>query len=334
MAKKSISFHQDAVEAVKAYEDIPEDVVALARKAGITDASETMVFARELEHVKSRVYEVKHPEFKGPQLVPMSTEAGPFKQTIVYRVWDKVGVARLITNYSTDLPMVASFAKEKVAKFYDVGNSYGWSFRDIEMANANGVPLPEMDAKMARLAHDQALDLAIAVGVPDVQTFGLLNHPNATTVTLSYASWASATGAQILSALNAFVNTMEDGTNSIFRPNTLVMSPIARRIIAQKFVDTTNAQRTVLEIFREQNPDITVETWDRCKGAAANTSYSRIVAYRKDPMVLEFEVGQYFTQRAPIDQGLRTWVPCVSRYAGLQLHIPAMLYYADLADTN
>jgi len=334
MAKKKISFHKDALEAVKDEGGIPENVVALARKAGIEDASETMVFARELEHVKSRVYEIKHPEFKGAQLVPTSTEAGPYKQTVVYRVWDKVGVAKLMTNYSTDLPMVASFAKEKVVKFWDMGIGYGWSFRDIEMANANGVPLSEMDAKMARLAHDQALDLAISEGVPEVNTFGLLNHPNATTVSLSYASWATATGAQVLSALNAFVNTMEDGTNAIFRPNMLVMSPIAYRLIAQKFVDTTNAQRTVLEIFRAQNPDITVDSWNRCKGAAANPSYSRIVAYRKDPTVMEFEVGQYFTQRAPIDEGLRTWVPCVSRYAGLQVHIPAMLYYADLADTN
>lgn len=333
--RKNIEFSQAILDEVQRLEDISDEVAYAAQQAGLTDASETLAFARELEHIKSRTYEIQYAESKGTQFVPMSTEAGPYAETITYRVWDGVTMAKLVTNYFTDPPMVESFAKEKTARFFDMANMYGWSWRDIEMANANGKPLPERDARRARQGHDVALDEAVAYGVPGVGTYGLLNHPNATVVAPSLGgNWTTLTGEQILQELNDLVTQMEDNTLEIHRGDTLLMSTKARAILAHKFVNAASGQVTVLQAFQAQNPGIMVESWVRCKGAAASGTESRLVFYKKSNDVLEFEVGRYFTQLPAVNEGMSVKIPCVSRYAGLQLHIPACLFYSDLTSVN
>lgn len=61
-------------------------------------------FARELDYVKSQSYDAEYPEMTALSLFPISSEADQGAETIIYHTYDKTGLAKIIDNYSTDLP--------------------------------------------------------------------------------------------------------------------------------------------------------------------------------------------------------------------------------------
>ena len=69
------------------------------------DAGETTFFARELEHVKSTTYDTKYKALKAKQLIPLDTSAPSGSDTITYRTYSKVGIAKM-SRYAPDLVMM------------------------------------------------------------------------------------------------------------------------------------------------------------------------------------------------------------------------------------
>ncbi len=49
------------------------------------DSAETAFFARELEYIKSKSYDIEFPPLKAIKLIPVSTEAGPGAESITYQ---------------------------------------------------------------------------------------------------------------------------------------------------------------------------------------------------------------------------------------------------------
>ena len=122
------------------------------------DANETIFFARELEYVKAKTFEVKYIRLKATQLIPVSTEAGSGAETITYQVQDAVGVAKIIANYADDLPRVDVIGKEVSTPIRGIGDSFGYSIQDIRAAQFAGKPLVQRKANAARKAIDTLID--------------------------------------------------------------------------------------------------------------------------------------------------------------------------------
>ncbi len=329
MAKKVRTYDDASVEAIQDESQIPADVAHVARELGVTDASETLIFARQLETIKRQVYETKFVELKGRQFVPFSFEGGDLSEYLTYRVWTGTTIAKLVTNYATDFPLVASSAKEVTVKYHSFGHAYGYSLRDMRLAAAANVPLDSQLAKMARKGHELAMDDAVAYGVPQVGTYGLLNHPNISLGTVTNGTWASATGVQMLEDLNSIITQMQVNTSEIFSPNTILMSITAFRKISTKLLDSSGSSMTVLQAFQAQNPGVTVASWSKLALANAGGTNGRIIAFKKDPEVLQFEVGKEFEVLPSQNQNLMMTFPCESRFAGLSIRHPLAVMHFD-----
>src|SRR5271156_5451908 len=76
------------------------------------DAGETFFFARELEYIKSKSYDIEFPEMKAFKHIPISTESGEGAQAITYAQFEEVGLARVIESYADDLPRADITGKE------------------------------------------------------------------------------------------------------------------------------------------------------------------------------------------------------------------------------
>jgi len=308
---------------------VPDEIVRAARAQGVNDASETLVFARQLEHIKNRLYKKQYAALKGRGFVPFSNEAGPNKEFITYRVWTGYTMAKLITNYSTDFETVTASASEVFLKFYDFGNAYEYSMRDIQLASAAGVPLASMKAELARDGHELAIDEAVAVGVPQVKTYGLTNHPNISILSVTTGTWSSATGEQLVADLESIITQMEVLTLEIHRPDTILMSTLAYRLISTKAFNSASGDKTVLQVFQARNPGISVQSWTKLATANATGTAGRIIAYKKDPTVIEFEMGEEFHAYPAMQRGMSMVTPCMSRFAGVAVHQPLALAYFD-----
>lgn len=321
-----------SAEAIKDINDVSEAFQLGCRLAGIKDANETMVFARQLETLKRRVYETKYPELKGRRFVPESREGGEASESLVYRVWDDYLMAKVVGNYSTDIPLVTASAREVRIPYYTAASGYMVSVDDLRQAAKAGTSLSDRLALNVRRSLELLRDEHTAFGVPEIGSYGLVNHPNVSLVTLPHGDWSNpaTTGVQILEDLNYLVTNMLVATNEIWEGDTMLMSVEAFRLIATKLLDSANgSNRTVLEAFRAQNPGVTVESWSRLATANAAGTDGRVVFYKRDPEVLEFEVGVDFEQFGPEQRALTFTTIARARWAGVAIQYPAAISYSD-----
>lgn len=128
--QKSMRYDQNDYNALL-HSEIPAALVEIPQM-NFDDASDASVFfARELDYVKSQSYDVEYPEFTALKLFPMSSEINPGAETVTYYSYDKTGMAKIISNYATDLPRADVKGKPTTAIIKSLGDSYGYSVQEM-----------------------------------------------------------------------------------------------------------------------------------------------------------------------------------------------------------
>ena len=61
-------------------------------------------FARQLDYIKTKVYERLYPAINANRLVPDATDTPEWAETISVRSYTNVGMAKVVANYADDLP--------------------------------------------------------------------------------------------------------------------------------------------------------------------------------------------------------------------------------------
>ena len=303
--------------------------------APLNDSNESPFFLRQLEHIKQLVIEVEYGDLLARKLLPVSHEAGPGAQNITWRQFDRVGLARLIRDYSDDLPRVDVLGSE----FYNnpvhgLGASYGYNVQEVRSAQMTGLPL---DARRAMTAKEAILhledDLAF-FGDARTGLQGFFNLPNSTLVVLpndgagSSVSWSTKTADQMLRDLNLIVNTIVETTKGIEKPDTLLLPLQQFNLVATTRIGI-DSNNTVLKFFLDTNPYIKdIEAVPKLAGAGA-TGANRAVAYRRDASKLTMEVPLDVTQHEVQLKGLEYEVPVEARFGGIIVYKPLSIAYAD-----
>jgi hypothetical protein len=331
--KSVLTYDSAAAELFADISAVPEYFVRDSA-SWVTDAQETLVFARQLETIKQRMYAVKYTELKGKGFVPEGNEATPTTEYLTYRIWNSYTMAKVVGNGSTDIPTVAASAQEVSVKGYSVGLGYQYTVDDLRSAQALNVPLIDTYAKQVRMGFELTREDHTAFGLPEMgaNQFGLLNHPNIPLVTLPFGDWTNVarTGEQILADLNAIVTAMGVLTKEIWMGDTLLMTYSAYRLIASKLLNSANGSNiTVLQAFKAGNPGINIDTWNKLENANAAGNNGRMVFYKKDPEVLEFEVAIPFEQFPVEVRALTYSVYCRCKWFGIQIQYPLALSYID-----
>lgn len=101
--QKSMRYDQNDYDALL-HSKIPAALVETPQMNFDDDSDASVFFARELDYVKSQSYDVEYPEFTALKLFPVSSEINPGAETVTYYSYDKTGMAKIISNYATDLP--------------------------------------------------------------------------------------------------------------------------------------------------------------------------------------------------------------------------------------
>ena len=134
--------HYDSAEArtLKA-SAIPAAILASEGTRFDSAEEASVFFARELDHVKAQSYDVEYPELTALTLFPQTSEADPGAETITYYTYDKTGLAKVIDNYSTDLPRADVNGKPSYATIKSLGDSYGYSAQEMRASRLAGKSL-------------------------------------------------------------------------------------------------------------------------------------------------------------------------------------------------
>jgi hypothetical protein len=293
------------------------------------DANESVFFARQLESIKARSYDVVYPEFPATRLLPVSTDAGTGAESITYRQFDSVGLMKLIASYADDLPRSDVFGKEFTSPVRSFGGSYGYNVQEIRSAQMANIPLVQRKANAARQAWEQIVnkyaffaDGSAAFG----GLFGLFYAPNKTVVAAPTGGWGSATPDQIIADINYAINRSRILSKGVEISDTVIMG-ITQFVKIASTPRASNSDTTILEFVRKTNPSVTFEGINECEGvtpkpSGAATATNILVAYRKSTDKMEFAIPQPYEQFPPQERGLEYIIATHGRIGGLILFYP------------
>lgn len=309
--------------------------LAELRASGRFDESQSLFLARQLTHVRAEARQVKKAALNAFTVFPTQTDIPAGAETAVQRVYDSVGTAAVISNYSDDLPRVDLLAKETTVKVKLIGSAYGYNYRELANAQFAGMRLSTTKARAAKIANDTKLNRLAWKGDVEHGIAGFLGNENVSEYTLTAdggdssdsSKFADKTDEQILRDLNAFVDAVGAATNYVETVNTLLLPPAVYALVATKRLSYSD--RTVLEQFRAAHPEITrVMSVGELAGAGTGGKDVMVAGYF-DPGYIKFEIPVRFDQLPVQYRNLEYVVNCVSTTAGVNISIPYAFVKAE-----
>lgn len=297
------------------------------------DEGESIFFARELEHIKAKTYDIKFQELKARMLFPLEFEANAGAETITYEQYDQTGIAKIISNYADDLPRADVKGKEFTARVRTIASSYGYNFDEVQAATKAGKPLKPKKAKAALRAH-RVLENKIAFfGDATHDIKGFLSNQNIQEVTVpadgtgSSKALADKTPDQMIRDLTSLFTAVHKNSKGVETANVLLLTLDNYNLIANTRV--TDTETTVMEWILKKNPFLEEIVWvNELEGAGAG-GVDRTMVYRRDPEVLTMEIPSEFKQLPVQEKNLEFVVPTHQRFGGVIIYYPLAIAFAD-----
>jgi hypothetical protein len=310
---------------------MPEKIVSVN-----LDANETIFFARELEYVKSKSYDIVYPQFRALELIPVSSEADSGAETITYDQYDSVGLAKIIADYADDLPRSDTKGRQFTSSVRGIGGSYGYSIQEIRRAQMTGKPLQQRKANASRRANDQLTDSLAWKGDSNYNIIGLLYHPNVTKsvvqtgATSGNVTWAPGqkTPDEIVTDMMDAIDDVKTLTKGVESPDTLLI-PLSRwgRISGTRMASGTDT--TILDFFRKNRPNVNVVEGGIADLDAVNPSPTGVasaknvmIAYERNIDKISLEIPQPYEQFPAQERNLEMVIPTHSRVGGVIIYYP------------
>lgn len=297
------------------------------------DAAEQVFFYEQLALVKSRTYDVQHKELKALMLLPVSTEQDPGAEHIIWRSFDAVGTAKLVSDYANDYPRVDIGGEEHTSPIKEIGASYGYSIKEIRRAQKAGISLDAKKAVACRRAIDEKQDAIAWKGDAKGKLPGFINHPGITEYVPANGAgggkaWSGKTADEIVADFAGIISAAPESTNGIENPDTVIM-PLSLYNKLQNTPYGSNRDKTILGFIRENYPQITRIEWVQDLVGAGAGGTNRVMAYARDPLKVEVQIPQRFEQMPPQLTGKVYDIICSQSTGGTLVYYPQSVVFAD-----
>ena len=305
--------------------------------AGINlDADTDLYIAREVQYVMKKTYDVQYPDWSARKLFPVNNEVDPGAQDYIWYSFDKRGIAKIVSNYSTDFPRVSLNKKTNRGLIKTLGDSYGYSIKDMMTAKMAGLPL---DARLAKAAKEGVLQKENQIafnGDSDNSLPGFLTNPNISNVTLTADGtgastlFVNKTALQILRDILSLKQTITRLTKGIEKPNTLLLPP--EKFDALEQPSSAYVLQTILNFMAENWKSWLKEiiSVPELSGAGIITpGLDIMVMYDKNPDKLGLITPLDFMQLPPQMENAEWNINCMSMTGGVPIYYPLSVATAE-----
>lgn len=268
----------------------------------------------QLTQLLNRQYEQAYPQTGVLELFPVTTELSPVTKNFEWLEFDGVTSAKIIADYTDDLPTVEAMASEKTGKVFRLGNAWFISIDEIKAGQALGSSLSDRKASLAREGHETLVNDLVFKGSAPHNIVSVFDQPNINRLTS--ASWTTPEIA--FSELQDLIETIENVTLGRHHVTNIVIPPSKRRLLTQKMPDVTESY---LAWFKENYPNVTITAiaeLEDIDGAGTKG----VLAYEKDPMNMSIEIPERFNMLPMQPKDLHFKVPCTSKCTGLIVYRP------------
>lgn len=296
----------------------------------------SVFFARELDAVKAKSYDKQYPQLTALTLFPQNTEADAGAETITYYTYDMEGVAKIIDNYSDDLPRADVNGKPNVAFVYGIGSSFGYSTQEMRASRMAGKGLDARKADSAHYQVDSKINRIAWAGDPDHNILGALstaqNIPTYTIqagTTTNTTSWLTKDADEIIADVSGMYGQVSRTTKQVERPDTLVLPTDIYTALSLKRVGDTG--ETVLSYIEKHAPflkeivpaaELNADSVETNPYAAASNGSAVAFLFTNDADKIELNNPMPYMQGTAQARNLEMVVPCEARTAGVICFYP------------
>lgn len=295
----------------------------------------SVFFARELDHIKAKSYDVQYPELTALNVFPITHEADPGAETVTYYTYDKSGLAKIIDNYSTDLPRADVTGQPSTAQVRSIGTSYGYSVQEMRASRMAGKSLDSRKGEAARYQNDNTVNKLAWAGDSEHGILGVLSTgQNIPLYTLpnnadgTSTAWKDKTPDEILADVNGMAAQVSRTTKNVERPDTLCIPADAYMDISTRRLGDTG--ETVLSWILSKSPyiknivpasELNHDSSETNPYASSNNSGVAFL-FKNDENKLSLEIPMPYMQHQLQVKNLETVIPCESRCAGVIVYYP------------
>ena len=309
----------------KKYDEFESSVVAnhLQMRGEKADALTAGIWtAQELHKLKSQAYEKEYPAGSALKVFPVTNELSDADKTFEYQVFDKVGIAQIIADYTDDLPTVDALMTSEFGKVFRLGNAFLISIDEIKAGMKTGRSLSTRKANAAQLAHDQLVNRLVFKGSKPHKIVSVFEHPNLTKIPAT-TQWLSTDGntkhpEAAENDLEHAIEVLEIQTQGQHRATHILIPPSIRKVLNARMPETS---MSYLQYFQQQNSGITIEAISELENIDG-AGKRGVLVYEKDPMNMSIEIPEAFNMLPAQPKDLHFKVPCTSKCTGLTIYRP------------
>lgn len=309
----------------KKYDEFDANVVAahLQMQGVKSDASDMGVWtAQELHKIRSTAYEKEYPAGSALRVFPVTNELSDTDKTFEYQVFDKVGYAKIIADYTDDLPTVDALMTSEFGKVFRLGNAYLISIDEIKAGQRTGKSLSTRKSNACQLAHDQLVNKLVFKGSKPHKIPSVFDHPNITKIVST--KWMDGETKKPETAqdeLEKAIEILETQTKGQHRATNILIPPSMRKVLSVRMPETSESY---LQYFQKQNAGITIDSISELEDYDG-TGAKAVLVYEKDPMNMSIEIPEVFNMLPAQPKDLHFKVPCTSKCTGLTIYRPLTL---------
>ncbi len=292
------------------------------------DAGETAVFARQVEHVYTELFDTLYAPLKFREFFPVDNSVHPGAKTHTYRQYTKVGSAKIISNHADDAPPVNLFGTEYSMKIVPIGDSFDYSLAEIRGAAMANLPLDAMKADAARLMIETRLDSLALLGDADAGIEGMFNHSAVAETAPATGTWSTASATEIIADIQKLWYSIIEDSSDAFKPDTLILP-----LDVWKYVTlprTTTSDKTVVTWLLENLDGLmNIDRSVRLNIGGASATENRVVAYQRNPRNMRVVIPQEFEMLPAQERNYSFIINCYARCGGAMVPYPIAMKYQD-----
>ena len=308
----------------------------------------------QMVHYEPGVYMKQYPFVQYRRLVPVSTEADEWSQTIVHYTSDGVGEVAWQASQAVDVPLVDINRGQFAVKVTMAAIGYRWDHEELVAAERIGYNLNGDKASFCRERVEKFIDNIVLYGDTDRGWDGLINNSvltrteagQGTNETFTVAAdryWSNRDEDAVMEEINALLTGVYVDSLQVEMADTLIMPISASTMLATRRISDTSI--SMMTYLRENNV-YTMETGQplriiTCRGienaatvgtgtANVEANSGRVLAYRMDNDVLKlhYPMPHMFMPAREVSDFVYQ-INSYFRLGGLEIRRPGAMRYLD-----
>ncbi len=282
------------------------------------DDAGSLFLARELDALRAKVYEVETPALNALSVFAVQSEAAGWQDTITYGLISDYGMARIISDYSDNIPMVGVYGQYLTVAIYTIGDAYSFSMKEIEKAQATGKGLSDRLAMAARRGVDAKINDLVWNGDEDYGIVGVFDNEN---ISVSLTAPWDKDGQKTMDGIVKAMQDILTITKGLYQANAVVLPVSYSAALTQQLPNTNVSFKTFL---LQENPGLQITFAQELEDVDGQGNPGALVMV-KSADVAAIEISQPFRQHPAQWNNLHAKVVCDARTAGLIVYKPLCL---------